>query len=215
MDYAKWITVTASVVTPAGVVLLWLQFKRLQKQVQADHERSRRELAVRLIQHWSGAISPVTAAARRVVGSLDDTQCRDLEQIKPFNTEVQLRPFLETCLADILAEDLLKIEGDRLQLTVKQSTRLRYLVAIYLNETEAVLLAWFLSIADRQIIEQEFSPLYDERGGHDFLAKFRKAAGNEAFPAIDKFIEHLRKSRNAGRPDVRPQLPSGSAAGRA
>jgi len=194
----------SSLVGALGIVFVWYQTRLLRRQLAADHERSRRELTLNLLQHWNSSITPVTAAAEKIVHRLNDEQCRELANLRSFKLSATHRPLLETCLSEVLGGEELKPVNDQIELTEKQVTRLHFLISDYLNETEAVILGWHQSIADRDIIEREFSFLYDEAKGKDALTRYRKASGgHENYPALEKFMEALRERKQSEGPPRR------------
>lgn len=83
------------------------------------------------------------------------------------------------------------------ELTKEQIKKLRHLIITYLNLLESILVAWQYSIADREIIEDQFSYLVSPKEGHNVLEDFRIASGSqESYPAIEIFCSHLEsKSR--------------------
>lgn len=208
MDQTNWVSSIANVIMAIGIVFVFWQAILLRRQIAADHERSRREMTVALLQRWNGAVTPLTAAADRLVRKFDEDQCQKLADCRELEIKAEHRALAETCLADVLSpgEHLAEANG-LLQLTPKHATRLRYLVADYLNETEAVLLAWQLSIADRGMIEHEFNFLYDPKKGSDALAKFRTAmGGREVTPAIHEFVSLLQERLHNHGAETRPPV---------
>ncbi len=190
------ITALASIITALGVIFLWVQSRLLQRQLEADHERSRRELTLTLMHQWNASISPVTAAAQKIVEKLSFDQCRALANFQPFKLDSEHRPLLETCLSEVLAGDPREEQGGQIKLSPKQVTRLRFQVAEYLNETETVVMGWHMSVVDRGVIEHEFQFLYDEKTGDNALGNFRQAmGGEEAFPALEEFGKVIRQKR--------------------
>jgi hypothetical protein len=207
MDSTNWVSSIADVVMALGIVLVFWQAVLLRQQISADHERSRREMTVTLLQHWNGAITPLTAAAERLVRKFDDDQCQKLADGRELQIKAEHRSLVETCLADVLSlgESVPEASG-MLNLTQKHVSRLRWQVADYLNETEALLLGWQVSIADRKMIEREFAFLYEPEKGTDALAKFRTAMGGRGcFPAIYDFMLMLHEQRK-GEPQARPPV---------
>ena len=198
----------SSAVTALSVTVVWWQARLLRKQVEADHERSRRELTIHLIQTWNRSVSPFTAAAERVTNGLNDDQCRNLAQMSPFWVNENLRPMLETALADVIsAGDALRPVNGRIELNQRHVTRLRFLVVDYLNETEAVLQAWLMGVGDRQTLEEEFQFLADRRHGYNAVEAFRTALGIELWPAVQAFIDAMRKRAQLSA-TPRPTLPA-------
>jgi len=195
MNSTNWVSSIADVVMAVGIAFVFWPAILVRRQIAADHERSRRQMTVALIQRWNGAVTPLTAAADRLISKFDDDQCQKLADCRELEIKSEHKPLVETCLAGVLlpGESITEANG-LLKLEQKHVTRLRYQVADYLNETEAVLLAWQLSIADRGMIANEFRFLSQPEKGIDALAKFRAAmGGRQAFPAIHEFVSMLQK----------------------
>lgn len=174
-----------------------------RRQLKADHERSRRELTLTLMHQWNTSISAVTAVAEKIVKRLSDEQCRKLANFQSFGLAPEHRQLLENCLADLLPKDPLTEHGGQIVLSINQVTRLRFLAVEYLNQTETVLMGWHMSVVDREVIENEFQFLFDDKIGDDALAKFRTAmGGKEAFPALHEFGKMIgeRKQQEGAQP---------------
>lgn len=202
MDSTNWLSSIATVVIALGIVFAWRQTAILRKQLSADHGRSRREMTVALIQQWNGALTPASHAAQRLVRTFDAAQCQKLADCQALEVSAEHRPLVEICLADVLApdEELQEVNG-QLQLSQAHVTRLLFITAKYLNETEALLLAWRFSIADREMIEHQFSSLFQPAKGHDVLEKLRTVmGGKQSFPAIHEFLAVLQTKAEAGVP---------------
>ncbi len=103
MDTTNWVSSIANVIMALGIGFVWWQTVLLRRQLRADHERSRREMTVALIQHWNGAITSLTAAAERLVRKFDENQCHKLADCQSLELSVEHRPLVETCLADVLS----------------------------------------------------------------------------------------------------------------
>lgn len=89
-------------------------------------------------------------------------------------------------------------------ISADQSAELRWLVVQYLNQMEAVLLAWLKSIADKEMIEEEFMPLVDTQEGDLLASRFRQDKQNgSAWPAIKAFVDEWHK-RNDGKSIAKP-----------
>ena len=176
----------------AGVI--W-QGYLLYKQMKADHERSRREKSVEILFQWSNNLQEGNSLARKIVESLNEEQARNLLNQEPICIH---KKFLDSIkkLLEIEKDDALKIDNDCIELTESQASKLRWYTLSFLNLLESVLIAWQYSIVDREIIENEFSYLFSAKDGHAALKHFRHAAGGEeAFPAIEVFSNHIEDLR--------------------
>lgn len=75
-------------------------------------------------------------------------------------------------------------------------SKLRWLVLTYLNELESILVAWQYSVANRKIIEAQFSFLFNDANGCNALSNFRKACGGQScYPAIESFAAHVQREK--------------------
>lgn len=81
-----------------------------------------------------------------------------------------------------------------------QSAELRWLIVSHLNELEAVFSGWLHSVADREMIEQQFSGFVNPIAGDlpgDYLAeRFRNASRVDLWPATSAFVDHYRKTHS-------------------
>ena len=87
--------------------------------------------------------------------------------------------------------------SDKVQLSAREVSKLRWLVISYLNLFESILVAWQYSVADREIIEAQFSYLFDLTNGCDALSTYRQACGGEnSYPAIEVFSAHVQEQKH-------------------
>jgi len=175
-----WISALANMVTAGAVLLAYRQFR-------GDHERSRRQLSVELMQEWVRNLTQHSTAARKLVDTFSEEQAKKLYAQEPFNVDKKNVPLLDAAL-----KDSLKCTGDSYKLTVEQSSSLRWEVINYLNALEVILSAWNNNIADREMLEEQFRDLVSPEKDVYLLKSFRKAAGGAAtFPCIEEFVKHL------------------------
>ena len=154
---------------------------------RGDHERSRRQLSVELMQEWVRNLTQHSTAARKLVDTFSEEQAKKLYAQEPFNVDKKNVPLLDAAL-----KDSLKCTGDSYKLTVEQSSSLRWEVINYLNALEVILSAWNNNIADREMLEEQFRDLVSPEKDVYLLKSFRKAAGGAAtFPCIEEFVKHL------------------------
>ncbi|WP_162615857.1 hypothetical protein [Solilutibacter oculi] len=176
----EWISAAANVVTAGAVALAYKQFR-------GDHERSRRQLSVELMQEWVRNLTQHSTAARKLVDTFSDEQAKRLYAQEPFEVEKKNVPLLDAALSDTL-----NCAGDSYKLTVEQSSTLRWEVINYLNALEVILSAWNNNIADRDMLEEQFRDLVSPEKDVYLLKNFRKATGGAAtYPCIEEFVKHL------------------------
>lgn len=209
MDTAPaWITAVATAISSAAIVLLWMQtsllkdqgktalsqLDLLKKQIGDDHERSRREHAIALLQHWITQLNRELSTAARLVQKLDKNQCRKLFAKESIKIPSECHEMVATCLHRSGIETV-KREGDFITLQEAQVGIIRWQAISYLNNLEIVMAAWRHNSADREMLAEQFEYLVDDTEGYDALENLRNAGGEAAFPAIAEFCEHIKGKR--------------------
>jgi hypothetical protein len=174
---------------------LWRIFL-MRETFFSDHDRSRRTKAVDLIQFWSSNLTLRASLARRIAESLEEQQCRDLSEQKPFDIPSSKEDLLRMYLREVTPSKETEKSADTiLKLDEGQVSVLRWDVVSYLNQLEAILSAWRHNIASRDILEEEFDYLYDASKGMTMIEKFRIASGIDSYPAIKEFVEHVKSAK--------------------
>lgn len=158
-------------------------------QIRSEHEKSRREKACELLFEWTKQRNKEMLYAKNIVETFTIEQCREL-----YLEEFKLNALI---LSDIVAFFNIKTQPGADDILNKIAVRqLKHFITLYLNLLESILVAWQYSIADREIIENEFSSFYSPQEGHNFLQNYRIACGNEdKFPAIELFCIHIENER--------------------
>lgn len=196
--WAAWISAVANVVVAVGLVLAYLQLRHSREAMLADHERARRDRAVDLIADWARNLNQRASAARKLVETFDAAQSKALFAQEEFRIEAKHAGLLDSALAGQGP----KPESGMLLVNTEMSSELRWQIVTFLNNLEAIAAAWRHDVADTKIIEEEFRYLISEEKGQYILEQFRIAAGMaRTYPAISKFVEHIRKTP-ADRPPV-------------
>lgn len=152
---------------------------------------------------WSKLLKRENSAARKIIDTLSEEQCRKILQQQKVRVSKEHKELLFELLysesSELTAVELDGglVEGDDyFELSESDSSKLRWAAVNYLNALEFVLVAWQYSIVDRDIIEHQFSYLFKPADGYELMKHFRKAAGGEeTFPAIEIFTEHLNNKR--------------------
>lgn len=188
-DFASIATIIQAIAAIGIVVQIWLS----NKEIKADHERSRREKSVDILNQWSQNLRKEGSIARKIIEKLNEEQCREIFN----NQSVKIDKKHESLLNQFFGEGNIDTEnGDLIKLTELQSTELRWHAITYLNTLEFTFVAWQYSVVDRSIIESQFQYLFDPANGREILKHFRKAAGGEdSFPAIEIFTAHDSNKR--------------------
>ncbi len=182
------------------------QLAAMRRQASEDHERSRRENAVKLLSDWSGSVSLGQPSARYIVERFTFDQCKKMQQGVPFSVPAdQYRRF---CNAFIENGELLKtISPENGQIVLNEAC-LFHLGAMchkFVDGLEIVLIAWRNGTADKEIIEQQLAFLVKPDEDYFFLKNFRQAMGGaNAYPNVAAFVEFLEE-------ELQKSIPSGKA----
>lgn len=190
-----WALIATAAVAAISAILVWLQLR-------ADHERSRRELAVNLLREWTTGLAVETAPAIRLVRTLNTDQCEKLVERESFtldNTKAH-RELVIACLEEKFPEitqdnQFSETSSElKLQISSKYSNYIRFLAVRYLNLLESIMAAWYESVAQPRIIEGQFVFL---RSGKEtdlktFRAAFQKLNNADAFPCVTNFVANMQ-----------------------
>ncbi|HHK6135697.1 hypothetical protein ACTHTV_11065 [Neisseria sp. P0015.S010] len=203
MEMPSTLNEWADIAIIIGLGYAILQFQLGKKQMSADYERSRREKSVELLMEWSKLLKRENSAARKIIDTLSEEQCRKILQQQKVRVSKEHKELLfellysESSKLTAVELDGGLVEGDDyFELSESDLSKLRWAAVNYLNALEFVLVAWQYSIVDRDIIEHQFSYLFKPADGYELMKHFRKAAGGEeTFPAIEIFTEHLNNKR--------------------
>lgn len=189
----EWVSAVAESISAAAILVLVIQLHDARKQMRADHERSRRQLANEHLLVWTNSLSRSTSSARKLSDLLDEQQCIRLVAEQPLEISSAHRSLVEACLVNHpeLAPVPVADSDATIKLSGAQSAEIRHLVVKYLNTLETVLTGWRHHISDEAIVGEEFRYLLLPKEGHKFLKLFRQALGEEFYPAILAFEEHL------------------------
>ena len=209
-----WIMATASAVSALGFILLCFQtfylkkqLEYLKEQISKDNERARSEKAIEMIELWNRVYKRETSAVRKIVEAFDDEKARLL-----FNGEQINIPSSQKSSVDIsLKKSGLTVVVDQDSKTIKLDEPavaiIRYQATAFLNIFECIALAWQHNVADRKMIEQEFSSFVDEQKGFTILETFRNVNGGiNTYPAILAFVYAIREARGRNIPPSKGPL---------
>ena len=211
----EWISAIASLITALGVVFVAFQvkyaadqLKHSQKELAADHERSRREHAIDVVRRWSDSLDKALPAARKFIQELTLEQCKCLISREPFYVSAKNKSLLTHALHEILDnEDDLTIQDNQILLDQKHLSQLLALVIKHLNALEVALLSWYNGVADKEIIEEQFQYLVCYDDDHFVLGNLRGAMADKAtFPALEAFIRHLKEKRELSLSQPKKQI---------
>jgi len=217
---ADWVTAFASCVAAAGVVFVAyqaylanrqlniaaLQLKQSAEQhkltldqFKADHERSRRERAIEVLERWSRTLDRAHPSARTLVEGFSHEQCEKLKQKKGFKIGKDKLELLKNVLHGYADADPPQVDDEHVVLTDNHASHIYFLCISHLNSLEIALQSWLVNVADEVILEKQLKYLIKPDKGHYVLATLRDAlGGREVYPAIHEFVDHM-KEKISGR----------------
>jgi hypothetical protein len=170
-------------------------------QYEEDHVRSRREKAIELMMHWTSSTPPKAYVLKKYVETLSLGDCEKIYRHEPIMVAKESIDTMLLLLGKAQLQGTADSQGNLL-LTNAETSELRGLIVRYLNTLECVLTSYKHSIADEEILLEEFAFLYPARQAQanqltgaatELMGNFRVAAGGpDAYPAIALFIEDLK-----------------------
>lgn len=195
-DYAQLATILVVLINTLAFIGLAFQIYYSRKQVevtniqiQADHERSRREFAVQLLVEWSKNLKKEGSLARKIIDNLNEEQCKCIFNQQAVKIESKHENLVEQFFHGCSHE---QDENSNFCISSAQSSELRWHAITYLNSLEFTLVAWQHAVADRSILETQYRYLFDPESGISVLNTFRKVAGgSKSYPAIEAYYQHL------------------------
>lgn len=220
-DMADWITAIASLIAAAGIGFVAFQAKiaaeqlrlsaeqlRLSKMaLEADHERGRILYAIQVVRQWTDSLDMAQPSARGVVEEMSRDQCISLRKREAMKVPESMRKRLEHVLKDVInSTSELDSKNGEISLDQKHIAHIYFLVVRHLNSLEVALMPWMYGVADRQIIESELRYLVRPDTGQYVLQTLREVLGENSFPAIKKFADHLRTKYQEEQPSVRSHV---------
>ncbi len=169
------------------------------KQMEADHERSRREKAIDILARWTTSLDKAHPSARTLVESFTHEQCISLASKKGVALSLEKEDLVKNVLHGYLEEDPPKIEDGLLILDDNHSAHIYYLCISHLNSLEIALQSWLVNVADEKILEDELNYLIKPEKDHFVLESLRAVmGGKDCYPAIHEFVEHIKDKKNGG-----------------
>src|SRR5215203_281045 len=206
-----WIQAVAEAVQAMAVVFVIWQVVLLRRQIDTDHERSRRVRAIDDLNTWISLLDKAQPAARRLVDSFSSQQCACLIQKQPFHIASEHVKTLEYALVDVAKDGDFKKTEDGVLLSEKHLGHLLYLCISHLNALEVVLQGWLHGISDKKIIEGQFGYVVSFKQGHYILERLRQHdLLKDNYPAISAFVTKLRQGHDSARSALRSEITSRS-----
>ncbi|CAM3562344.1 DUF4760 domain-containing protein [Halomonas lysinitropha] len=183
-------------------------FRLALKSLESDHERSRREKAIDLLCHWDSTLTDNSAAARKFAESLTFEQSKCLYAQEPFSVDSKHYGLFLGALPPALAKVRKaeqKYDGEKIDVSERESSEIRWSVITYLNSLETILSAARHNVADKDMIYEQFVYLISPEKGHYLLADFRKAAGGaRTYPSTEEFATELKEKAEETVPGKGP-----------
>lgn len=181
------------------------QIKILVKQTKDDHERSRREKAVDLLFLWTKNLDEYSSRARKFAENLSEENLKSIYSGEGFSFPKKYKEQYESCFSegsqkgkerDEKTPTKTVEEKDVIDVDAKNSAYIRWRLIKYLNLLESILSAWAYKIADEDLIENQFSYLFETEGSSKALKKFREIAGGvNSYPSIELFEREMQKRK--------------------
>lgn len=179
------ISIVAACIQAFSTFFVMLQIYVAKKQIEHDHERSRREKSVELLLEWSKFLTEEVTGTRKFLSKLNIEQCQSIKSQEIFCVSKKHKSLLVMIFKEKLEE-----KGEEIILDEYHAAKLRWLIIQYLNRLEAILVAWQYAAVDKEIIESQFKYLFSGENARDGILKnYRVASGLEdtSFPAIYLF----------------------------
>lgn len=180
------IGVVAQILTALGIGIAVFQLK-------ADHDKSRREFAARLIWEWTLNIRRNSKISTKFVDQLNANECKAIFNQETFTVSKNHKSILEAIISG--TEYKVEIDDGSIVIDISLSSYLRSTVTGYLNLLESVFVAWHHKVGDRKIIEQQFRFLINPEGENIFLHTYLDiCGGSKHYPMITEYVAYLRKN---------------------
>lgn len=214
MSYYEIISCLFSIVNLISIVLMYFQLKALKvqeeahnKQEKEHHEEVRRENTVKIITEWNNSLKKESRLAEKIVEKMDKEQCRALYNYRDLT--VDENAFHSICqLCSELSDSCQKCQciNNKYLIHNIPETELRGYVTSYLNSLEIVAISWQQGIVDREMLEKQFSYLYDNNQSKSALETYRSIAGNgNSYPVLNSFYNQIKQNASKTVQNKNPQ----------
>jgi len=212
---AEWVVAISSGITALGIVFIAIQtsiaakqLAEFKKQIAADHQRSRINKAIDVLNEWTKSLDKAHPSARTLVNGFTIEQCEKLKEKTPFDLPVDKRSLLENVLHGHTNGNPLSEDDKSVTLNEDHLSHIYFLCMTHLNSLEIALQSWMKGVADKGIIEEEMCYLIKPEKEHYILENFRKViGGKDIYPAIHAFVEHINlKAEIDSRSDIKGNI---------
>ena len=184
------ISALANVVIATGVIIGIRQVKLLAFEIKADHDKSRREMAIELISQWANTSDELSVGLCAFVESLNANGCEALWNKHELSVDADHAGFLSQ-----FSKAELPISGAIVKLDSDSTRRVRSYIVDHLNRLEAISCAWRYNVADQEMLEEEFKSIL-LHGGDIVMNNFVSRTG--IYPSLKLMTQALQKKALAG-----------------
>jgi hypothetical protein len=154
-------------------------------------ERSRRELAVKLIYDWANDIDWATSRSVKLATQLPPQIVSAIGRREATAVSAAFYNGMVIVLRREFPEDKLDDTAAQFAITAEQSAFIRFLWTRWLNRLEGTLAAWATGAADLTLMQAEFEPLVEgTEAALEALADIRKG-----LPVIEKFYSQMKAKK--------------------
>lgn len=195
---------TLEIIYFAAQSLLILQLYHLTRQLKSDHDRSRREMAITLNEHWSYSDKFIQLiVVKRLINSFDSDSRKKVMIGESFNIDIKHKTSVEACLIPFQkeygysSESLYSTNDRHITICETGSTMLRQMIVSYFNRLECICTAYRHNVADRDIIAEQF--LYLSLPAYEVEHMITLLNLKDSFPGILYFINNIKYKTTDGK----------------
>lgn len=183
----------------------------MYRQMETEHERSRKILAIELIQKWSSDPVPNARLCIDFVSSLEYEQFKSMYDREDTVLEKESYSLLGKCLRELSDEaeekltkededkhkkELYKEDGGKYIMTGDGSSEVIAKINKSLNKFETVLTAYVYKVANEDIIGEQFAAPVHYSNVKDVYGHvrnlYKEQGKSDPYPSIGKFIERYQ-----------------------
>lgn len=128
----------ATIVQAIAALGIAIQIYQSKSEIEADHERSRREKSIDILTNWSKSLTKENSITRKILDNLNEDQCTNVLQQEEFKIHKKHEPLLQ----QLFGQDLDPAVDDFITVKPQQSAALRWNAITYLNSLEFTFVAW-------------------------------------------------------------------------
>lgn len=184
------ISALANLVIATGVIIGIRQVKLLAFEIRADHDKSRREMAIELISQWANTTDEKSIGLCAFVESLNSNGCEALWNKHELSVDAAHAGFLSK-----FSNTELPVSGAVVKLDSESAKRVLSHIIHDLNRLEAIACAWRYNVADQEMLEEEFKSIILHGGDirmNNFISR------TEIYPSLKLLSHTLQKKALSG-----------------